>query len=484
MCHWFKVLFVVFIGLGVIHIRVCSANGNSSTPGNEDEDEEDEHDKEEKELTIAWIEKPPYVTSPPNGSLDNDAHGIIRDTLLRYLTIECGYYARVNYDVKTLRMDNEFGMIELLRQNKVHVALPIFEPINRKYSEFPFFKLADYPGTEFITTDDETNGLSVVLDAVLKSWPLFAVTLILTAIAGVIVWALDTYWNSEEFPRSFIKGSWDGFWWSFISMTTVGYGDKAPKSIVARIFSIIWILLGLIIMAIFMANVTSALTSLSLQLEPSSFAGLKVAVLGNGTEYQHAQEEDAQPKVYHKIDDVIQAVKSKQVDGMFLDRYTASYYQTRDKLKSLLTVNKLELQRDVGVLFSKDREDLAECLLNYHFSSIWKSVQTITSTFKLTQQKPSTNVNLFDESSSFVKEFMYISLGVLAGMLLVGILWDILIRKRRKTKQNIVEGAVVNEGMTADTFQNDLEVARQLLRQTQEQFNKLELKVSRLKYYQ
>ena len=32
----------------------------------------------------------------------------------------------------------------------------------------------------------------------------------------------DTYWNSEEFPRSFIKGSWDGFWWSFISMTTVG----------------------------------------------------------------------------------------------------------------------------------------------------------------------------------------------------------------------------------------------------------------------
>ena len=32
----------------------------------------------------------------------------------------------------------------------------------------------------------------------------------------------DTYWNSEEFPRSFFKGSWHGFWWSFISATTVG----------------------------------------------------------------------------------------------------------------------------------------------------------------------------------------------------------------------------------------------------------------------
>ena len=56
------------------------------------------------------------------------------------------------------------------------------------------------------------------------------------------------------------------------------YGDKAPKSTVARIFSVFWILLGLIIMAIFMANITSALTALSLQLEPTDLVGLKVCV--------------------------------------------------------------------------------------------------------------------------------------------------------------------------------------------------------------
>ena len=56
------------------------------------------------------------------------------------------------------------------------------------------------------------------------------------------------------------------------------YGDKAPKSTVARIFSVFWILLGLIIMAIFMANITSALTALSLQLEPTDLVGLKVCI--------------------------------------------------------------------------------------------------------------------------------------------------------------------------------------------------------------
>ena len=40
----------------------------------------------------------------------------------------------------------------------------------------------------------------------------------------------------------------------------------------------------------------------------------------------------------------------------------------------------------------------------------------------------------------------------------------------------------MNEGMTTDTIHEDLEVTRQLLRQTQEQFAKLEFTISRLKY--
>jgi len=87
--------------------------------------------------------------------------------------------------------------------------------------------------------------------------------------------------------------------------------------------------------------------------------------------------------VFYRIDDMIQAVKSKQVDGMLLDRYAASYYQSRNQLKLLYTVKKLELQRDVGILFNENRKFLAECLLNYHRASIWGSVQTITATYKV-----------------------------------------------------------------------------------------------------
>ena len=190
MSSWIKVLSTIVIGLCVIHLRKTSAIGNESTPGNEDGDKEDEEHSQEKDLIIAWIEKPPYTTSPTNESLDDKAHGMLRDVLLPYITKECGFDVGVNYHVKTLRVDSEFHMIELLRQNKVHVASPIFESTNRRYDEFSFFKITDYPGSEYITSEVEANKLSLVLDAVLKSWSLFAVTLILTAIAGVIMWAL------------------------------------------------------------------------------------------------------------------------------------------------------------------------------------------------------------------------------------------------------------------------------------------------------
>ena len=85
---------------------------------------------------------------------------------------------------------------------------------------------------------------------------------------------------------------------------------------------------------------------------------------------------------YETIEDIIQALNSKEVEGMFLDRYTASYYQTRDKLKSLITVKNFEFRRDIGVLFSKDRKDLADCL-TFLRSDIIKVVQTITPKYKV-----------------------------------------------------------------------------------------------------
>ena len=163
MATWFKLLLALFIGLAAFKFRVTLAKSNASESNDDDEKEN---------LTIAWIYKPPYIRGPDNSSLDNQAHGIIRDAILRHIQWDCSGFFGNHYEIMTLRADSESGMIQLLKQNKVHIAVPLFEQQNnQKYSEFIFFKLLDYPGTEYITlADDENNdALDVVFDSVLKS---------------------------------------------------------------------------------------------------------------------------------------------------------------------------------------------------------------------------------------------------------------------------------------------------------------------------
>ena len=87
--------------------------------------------------------------------------------------------------------------------------------------------------------------------------------------------------------------------------------------------------------------------------------------------------------VHDNIDDFIEAVKTREADGMLLDHYMASYFQFMGKLKSLITVKKIEFRREYGLLFSKDNQKLAECL-NFFRTDIWRLVQTLTATFKVT----------------------------------------------------------------------------------------------------
>ena len=183
--NWAKLFSVFALGNILIFYQPSAAESDSSGEG----DEEEHH---EIPLVLGWIEKPPYTTPPTNGSLDNEVQGMILDAISPYLE-ECRHddWGNLKYQVATKKFESEFEMIELLRQNKVHVALPIFEnPENRKYIDLPFFKLDDYHGTEFITTEDDTTPRTVVMDSVLKSWPLLALLLVLTAIAGIIMWAL------------------------------------------------------------------------------------------------------------------------------------------------------------------------------------------------------------------------------------------------------------------------------------------------------
>lgn len=86
----------------------------------------------------------------------------------------------------------------------------------------------------------------------------------LLLVAAVLVWRCEHRVNPDHFSPRPLRGIADGFWWAAVTLTTVGYGDKAPRTVVGRAIGVIWMFAAVILLALFTAQVTSSLTVQSL----------------------------------------------------------------------------------------------------------------------------------------------------------------------------------------------------------------------------
>lgn len=184
-------------------------------------------------------------------------------------------------------------------------------------------------------TRREHNVLSNLIRSTMKLYPLVIICLSLAIISGFIIWLLETWFNEKEFPRPFFAGWAEGVWWSFISMTTVGYGDKTPKKVVARIFSVVWILMGISLFNILTAEVTSILVKAN-NPAPPNVRGKTVGVLKyreydrsyvthNGGFVYHSQLVVKNENFYTDLAHLVMCLRTKQINGLLLDKYTLAY---------------------------------------------------------------------------------------------------------------------------------------------------------------
>lgn len=86
-----------------------------------------------------------------------------------------------------------------------------------------------------------------------------ALTVVLLA-AGLLVWLLERRSNAEQFGGTRAEGIGSGFWWAAVTMTTVGYGDKAPRTAAGRSVALVWMFFSVITISGFTAHIASTLT--------------------------------------------------------------------------------------------------------------------------------------------------------------------------------------------------------------------------------
>lgn len=107
----------------------------------------------------------------------------------------------------------------------------------------------------------------------------FLALMILVGIFGLLIWHFEHKENPKNFRKGY-KGLWDGLWWSVVTMTTVGYGDKTPQSRGGKIVALIWMFSGLLFISGLTASVASTLTVDQLTAQSANFDDFKDRTVG------------------------------------------------------------------------------------------------------------------------------------------------------------------------------------------------------------
>jgi polar amino acid transport system substrate-binding protein len=109
----------------------------------------------------------------------------------------------------------------------------------------------------------------------------FGLMILMSLAAGIMVFLFEKRQKKEMLGDGVLKGISHGIWWSVVTMTTVGYGDKAPKTIGGRIVAIIWMLLSIVFISSFTAHINTSLTLSELRDKVHSFKDLHTSRVGS-----------------------------------------------------------------------------------------------------------------------------------------------------------------------------------------------------------
>lgn len=203
-----------------------------------------------------------------------------------------------------------------------------------------------------------------------------ALTVVLL-VAGFGVWLFERRANAEQFGGPPATGLGSAFWWSAVTMTTVGYGDKAPRTLGGRLIALVWMFTSVIIISGFTAQIASSLTVNRLASEvhgPADLPQFTVATVAQSTAQAYLDRNRVHTLVFHDLDEVLAAVTSGQAAAGVYDAPILNYHLRQHPELRLLPVTFQRQDYALALpLQSPLRKRINIALLEYIQSEEWRA---------------------------------------------------------------------------------------------------------------
>jgi polar amino acid transport system substrate-binding protein len=132
------------------------------------------------------------------------------------------------------------------------------------------------------------------------------------------------------FPRSPLRGVGNGVWLGLVTMTTVGYGDRVPVTVLGRVVTGVWMLIAMLTVSSLTAGIATALTVSQLDHGAihsiTELRGKKVAALTGTVGAGFARERGTRVVAVATLDEGVRLLSTGQVAALVHDRPILQHY--------------------------------------------------------------------------------------------------------------------------------------------------------------
>ena len=199
-------------------------------------------------------------------------------------------------------------------------------------------------------------------------------------ISAHVIWWLERHHNAD-FAVPYRQGIWDSFYWSVVTMSTVGYGDKVARGDKGRVFALIWIALGTLVFASFTASIASSLAVSELRGEiagPSDLPGHRVATVSQTAGDAYLSSMGVGPVLVEDVVEAYSLLQAGEVDAIVFDAPVLHFHASREGGGEVATVGPDFEQVQYGFVVSQEdaafREQVNLALLDLIESGVYRQL--------------------------------------------------------------------------------------------------------------
>lgn len=314
--------------------------------------------------------------TPPFAMKDNDGHwtGISID-LWRQIAAELN----LTYEWREL---DQNGLLAGIADGSLDAVVANLTITPGRLDQFDFTYPFYTTGLGIAVPMRDENALMGVLHQ-LFSWTVLKIALaliLLLFLVGVLIWLLERKRNKEQFGGSAVRGIASGFWFSAVTMTTVGYGDKHPKTIGGHLVALFWMFVSIILVAFFTATITSLLTVKQLLPSIRGLEDLKKAVVGTlpyTTSEAFLKSNFISFKTYSSVPEGLEALIQGEIKAFVYDLPALRYWIKRQFLGKIDVLAHSYSQENYGIALKENcslRKVINRVLLEKTRDQQWQGI--------------------------------------------------------------------------------------------------------------